>query len=300
MKSSREMTNNARASNSGVVVSVRGSVVDMRFDTQLPPIYSLLCAGEKNQIIIEVLAQLDARRVRGIALTPTQGLARGIAVGDSSGPLQAPVGKGILARMFDVFGNAIDREAAPTDVQWRSVHRAPPPLVRRSTRSEVFSTGIKVIDVLMPLERGGKAGLFGGAGVGKTVLLTEMIHNMVGQHEGVSIYCGIGERCREGEELYREMKQAGVLPGMVMIFGQMNEPPGARFRVDRAVAQAGVRVPLPGHRPAAVQFQNGHAGHRRRTTLCARSGNPAHAGAIRRTQGHHCHARPAAAFAARP
>ncbi len=228
------MTDNSRASNSGVVVSVRGSVVDMHFDAQLPPIYSLLRAGEKNQIVIEVLAQLHARRVRGIALTPTQGLARGMAVEDSGGPLQAPVGKGILARMFDVFGNAIDREAAPTDVQWRSVHRAPPPLVRRSTSSEVFSTGIKVIDVLMPLERGGKAGLFGGAGVGKTVLLTEMIHNMVGQHEGVSIFCGIGERCREGEELYREMKQAGVLPSMVMIFGQMNEPPGARFRVGHA------------------------------------------------------------------
>jgi F-type H+-transporting ATPase subunit beta len=228
------MTDNSRASNFGVVVSVRGSVVDMRFDAQLPPIYSLLRAGEKNQIVIEVLAQLDARRVRGIALTPTQGLARGTVVEDSGGPLQAPVGKGILARMFDVFGNAIDREVAPTDVQWRSVHRAPPPLVRRSTVSEVFSTGIKVIDVLMPLERGGKAGLFGGAGVGKTVLLTEMIHNMVGQHEGVSIFCGIGERCREGEELYREMKQAGVLPSMVMIFGQMNEPPGARFRVGHA------------------------------------------------------------------
>jgi len=234
MRPSREMTDNSRASNFGVVVSVRGSVVDMRFDTQLPPIYSLLRAGEKNQIVIEVLAQLDARRVRGIALTPTQGLARGTVVEDSGGPLQAPVGKGILARMFDVFGNAIDREVAPTDVQWRSVHRAPPPLVRRSTVSEVFSTGIKVIDVLMPLERGGKAGLFGGAGVGKTVLLTEMIHNMVGQHEGVSIFCGIGERCREGEELYREMKQAGVLPSMVMIFGQMNEPPGARFRVGHA------------------------------------------------------------------
>ncbi len=134
MRSSREMTNNSRASNSGVVISVRGSVVDMRFDAQLPPIYSLLRAGEKNQIVIEVLAQLDARRVRGIALTPTQGLARGMAVEDSGGPLQAPVGKGILARMFDVFGNVIDREAAPTDVQWRSVHRAPPPLVRRSTR----------------------------------------------------------------------------------------------------------------------------------------------------------------------
>ena len=141
---------------------------------------------------------------------------------------------GILSRMFDVFGNTIDRDAALADVAWRSVHRAPPPLARRSTKSEIFETGIKVIDVLMPLERGGKAGLFGGAGVGKTVLLTEMIHNMVGQHEGVSIFCGIGERCREGEELYREMKAAGVLPNMVMVYGQMNEPPGARFRVGHA------------------------------------------------------------------
>ena len=114
------------------------------------------------------------------------------------------------------------------------MHRAPPPLAQRSTRSEIFETGIKVIDVLAPLERGGKAGLFGGAGVGKTVLLTEMIHNMIGHQHGVSIFCGIGERSREGEELYREMKQAGVLPNMVMIFGQMNEPPGARFRVGHA------------------------------------------------------------------
>ena len=136
--------------------------------------------------------------------------------------------------MFDVFGNTIDGGAALTDVEWRSVHRPPPALGRRSTKSEVFETGIKVIDVLVPLERGGKAGLFGGAGVGKTVLLTEMIHNMVGHHEGVSIFCGIGERCREGEELHREMKQAGVLPNMVMMFGQMNEPPGARFRVGHA------------------------------------------------------------------
>jgi len=218
----------------GAVVSVRGSVVDIRFEEHLPPIYSVLRAGAEGQIVIEVLAQRDARHVRGIALTPTQGLARGMPVEDTGGPLKAPVGKGIVSRMFDVFGNAIDRQPAPTDVQWRSVHRAPPPLARRSTKSEIFETGIKLIDVLMPLERGGKAGLFGGAGVGKTVLLTEMIHNMIGHHEGISIFCGIGERCREGEELYREMKQAGVLPNMVMVFGQMNEPPGSRFRVGHA------------------------------------------------------------------
>ncbi len=216
---------------SGTVVSVRGSVVDVRFESGLPAIHNVLLAGEKDQIVIEVLAQQDAHRVRGIALTPTQGLARGMDVKDTGQALQIPVGKGVLSRMFDVFGNTIDREPPPEDVQWRSAHRLPPPLARRSTKSEVFETGIKVIDVLVPLERGGKAGLFGGAGVGKTVLLTEMIHNMVGQHQGVSIFCGIGERSREGEELYREMKEAGVLENMVMVFGQMNEPPGSRFRV---------------------------------------------------------------------
>src|SRR5579863_7687718 len=224
----------ASRSNKGVIVSVRGSVVDIRFDEHLPPIYSMLLTGPENQIIIEVLAQQDVHHVRGIALTPTQGLARGMAVEDTGGPLRAPVGKAILSRMFDVFGNTIDRGAALTDIQWRSVHRAPPPLARRSTKSEIFETGIKVIDVLVPLERGGKAGLFGGAGVGKTVLLTEMIHNMVGHQQGVSMFCGIGERCREGEELYHDMKEAGVLPHMVMLFGQMNEPPGARFRVGLA------------------------------------------------------------------
>ena len=181
------MKNKTIPSNLGAVVSVRGSVVDIRFDAHLPPIYSVLHAKE-GEIAIEVLAQLDAHRVRGNALTPTQGLARGMAVEDTGGPLKAPVGKGILSRMFDVFGNVIDRQAAPTDVQWRSVHRAPPALARRSTKSEIFETGIKVIDVLVPLERGGKAGLFGGAGVGKTVLLTEMIHNMIGHHEGVSCF----------------------------------------------------------------------------------------------------------------
>lgn len=217
--------------NEGSVVSVRGSVVDIHFDKHLPPIHNMLHAGVDGNIAIEVLAQRDQHHVRGIALTPTQGLARGTVVYDTGNPLTAPVGKLIRSRMFDVFGNTIDSGPAPEDVEWRSVHRAPPPLAQRSTRSEVFETGIKAIDVLVPLERGGKAGLFGGAGVGKTVLLTEMIHNMVGHHDGVSIFCGIGERCREGEELYREMNEAGVLPNMVMVFGQMNEPPGSRFRV---------------------------------------------------------------------
>jgi F-type H+-transporting ATPase subunit beta len=220
--------------NAGAVVSVRGSVVDVRFSQHVPDIYSVLRAGADGQIVIEVMAQLDAHRVRGIALTPTQGLARGMPVEDTGGPLQVPVGPKIVSRMFDVFGRAIDLQPAPLDVKWRTIHRAPPPLSERSTKSEIFETGIKAIDVLVPLERGGKAGLFGGAGVGKTVLLTEMIHNMIGHQRGVSIFCGIGERCREGEELYRDMKDARVLENMVMIFAQMNEPPGSRFRVGHA------------------------------------------------------------------
>ncbi|GAB7546876.1 ATP synthase beta subunit C-terminal domain-containing protein [Cupriavidus sp. 8B] len=183
---------------------------------------------------MEVLAQLDGQHVHCIALTSTQGLARGMAVQDTGAPLQAPVGASILSGMFDVFGDPIDQLPEPRNVQWRSVHRAPPPLARRSTQSVVFETGIKAIDVLLPLETGGKAGLFGGAGVGKTVLLTELIHNMVGHHQGLSLFCGIGERCREAQELYQDMQEAGVLPDMVMVFGQMNEPPGARFRAGHA------------------------------------------------------------------
>jgi len=220
--------------NVGVVTSVRGSVVEIRFAEHLPPIRSLLRAGDSGQVIIEVFTHPDTQHVRGIAMTPTQGLARGMQVEDTGGPLQAPVGQAILSRMFDVFGHAIDRKPPPTGVEWRSVHRSPPPLGQRTTQSEVFETGIKVIDMLVPLERGGKAGLFGGAGVGKTVLLTEMIHNMVGHHAGVSIFCGIGERCREGEELYRDMGDAGVLANMVLVFGQMDELPGSRFRVGHA------------------------------------------------------------------
>ncbi len=215
----------------GKVVSVRGSVVDVRFHSDLPPINTLLISGENSQIMIEVLEQLDINVVRGIALTPTQGLARGMQVQNTGQPLKVPVGPGTLGRMFNVFGDTIDKEGDLEKMDKRSIHNMPPPLTQRSAGSEIFITGIKAIDVLVPLERGGKAGLFGGAGVGKTVLLTEMIHNMVGYHKGVSMFCGIGERCREGNELYHEMKEAGVLKNMVMIFGQMNEPPGARFRV---------------------------------------------------------------------
>ncbi|HSG89515.1 MAG TPA: F0F1 ATP synthase subunit beta [Pseudomonadales bacterium] len=217
-----------------MIVAVRGSVVDVRFEKGLPPIRSVLRTGAGDEYVVEVLAHLDARRVRGIALTPTGGLARGMAMVDTGAPLLTPVGRGTLGRMFDVFGNAIDRGPPLADVRWRPVHHAPPSLSRRSEGAEILESGIKMIDVLMPLERGGKAGLFGGAGVGKTVLLTELIHNMIGTHRGVSLFCGIGERCREGEELHREMQAAGVLPNMAMVFGQMDEPPGARFRVGHA------------------------------------------------------------------
>jgi F-type H+-transporting ATPase subunit beta len=215
----------------GTVLSIRGSVVDVYFEHALPAINNLLRAGKEGRVLIEVWMQLDPHRVRGIAMTPPQGLTRGAPVKDTGKPLEIPVGKGIRGRMFDVFGNTIDRGPPLQGVQWQSIHRAPPALDERVTQTQIFETGIKAIDVLMPLERGGKAGLFGGAGVGKTVLLTEMIHNMVGHHQGVSLFCGIGERCREGEELYREMQAAGVLPSMAMVFGQMNELPGSRFRV---------------------------------------------------------------------
>ena len=198
MDSSAQTVPETPTSARGVITAVRGSVVDARFDNNLPPIYTLLRAGKNSEIAIEVLMQLDLQHVRGIALNPTQGLARGMAVENTGGPLKVPVGKAIISRMFDVFGNPIDHAPPPTDVEWRTIHRDPPPLFDRSTKSDVFETGIKVIDVLVPLERGGKAGLFGGAGVGKTVLLTEMIHNMVGHQHGVSMFCGIGERCREG------------------------------------------------------------------------------------------------------
>jgi F-type H+/Na+-transporting ATPase subunit beta len=220
--------------NTGKVLSVRGSVIDVWFDANLPSIYTLLHTGSNNQIEIEVLSQLDVNMVRGIALTPTQGLARGMLVETDGKQLEVPVGKKIMGRMFDVFGNTIDHEQPLSGVEFRNIHQTPPPLSKRSTKSEIFVTGIKAIDVLIPLERGGKAGLFGGAGVGKTVLLTEMIHNMFGHNKGVSMFCGIGERCREGHELYHDMKEAGVLKNMVMMFGQMNEPPGARFRVGHA------------------------------------------------------------------
>jgi F-type H+-transporting ATPase subunit beta len=215
----------------GQVISIRGSVVDVFFPESLPPIHSILRTDEKEKIIIEVIDHIDLHKIRGIALTATAGLAREDLVKSDGEPLLAPVGEAILGRMFNVFGEVIDGKSEPENTTLRSVHQRPIELAGRLSREEIFTTGIKAIDLLIPLEKGGKAGLFGGAGVGKTVLITELIHNMVGRHKGVSIFCGIGERCREGEELYREMAEAGVLKNTAMVFGQMNESPGARFRV---------------------------------------------------------------------
>ncbi|HUZ60382.1 MAG TPA: F0F1 ATP synthase subunit beta [Hanamia sp.] len=222
------------AKNVGCVTAIRGSIVDIQFKQSLPSIHSVVRTGNELENILEVQTQPDTSHVRCIALTPTQGLSRGMKAVTSNEPLKVPVGKETLGHIFDVFGNALDDYILPTSLEWRSIHQSPPSLMERSTNSEIFETGIKAIDVLAPLERGGKAGLFGGAGVGKTVLLTELIHNMVKNHNGVSMFCGIGERCREGLELYHDMKDAGVLPKMLMIFGQMNELPGARFRVGHA------------------------------------------------------------------
>jgi F-type H+-transporting ATPase subunit beta len=200
----------------------------------MPALFHVLSTGGKDRVVIEVTSHLDSHTARGIALTSTRGLSRGAPVTDRRETLKVPVGPATLGRMFNVFGETIDRLPPIENAEWRSIHATPLSLMRRATTSEVFITGIKAIDLLSPLERGGKGGLFGGAGVGKTVLIMELIHNVIGHHAGVSVFCGIGERCREGEELYREIQAAGVLDKTAMVFGQMNEPPGARFRVGHA------------------------------------------------------------------
>jgi F-type H+-transporting ATPase subunit beta len=218
----------------GKVIALRSSVVDVWFPKRVPELHTQLEVPGDKPTIIEVVSQLDAHTVRGIALTPTSGIARGATVINTGHPLRVPVGDRVLGRVFDVFGHTIDEKESLQGGEWRSIHHRPPAITQQSTRSEILITGIKAIDLLAPLERGGKAGLFGGAGVGKTVLITEMIGNMVSQHEGISLFCGIGERNREAEELYQDMQEAGVLQNTVMLFGQMNEPPGARFRVGHA------------------------------------------------------------------
>ncbi len=222
---------NSAGDNRGSIAAVRGSVVDAHFPARLPPLYNQLRAGPEGEVVIEVVSHHGGGIARGIALSPTGGLRRGDPVIDTETMIEVPVGKQVLGRMFNVFGSVIDEKEPLEEVEKRGIHRPPAPISKRVTRAEIFETGIKAIDLLTPLERGGKAGLFGGAGVGKTVLITELINNTVGKYEGVSIFCGIGERSREAEELYRDIQEAGVLDNTVMIFGQMNEPPGARYLV---------------------------------------------------------------------
>ena len=220
---------------SGHVLAVRGDVVDVVFPrSELPPLRQALRVASTPPILLEVESHVSPETARCVALNTTRGLARGTAVLDTGATLTVPVGQGLKSRMLDALGNPIDARGALPDLERRSIHHAPLPLAERRTVRAVFATGIKVVDLLAPLEQGGKAGLFGGAGVGKTVLITELIHNMVESYRGVALFCGIGERCREAEELYREMSSAGVLEKTVMIFGQMHEPPGARFRVGHA------------------------------------------------------------------
>jgi len=218
----------------GTVLSLRGSVVDARFPGRLPEFYNELRAGHDRGIVVEVVSHLDPETVRGVALTPTAGLARGAPIVDSGHSLRVPVGERLLGRVVNVFGEVIDAGEDLSGGEWRPLYGLPVSLAEQGATSEIFVTGIKAIDLLAPLERGGKAGLFGGAGVGKTVLITELIHNVAGRHRGVTVFCGIGERSREAEELVRDVGTAGVSDKTVLVFGQMNEPPGARFRVGHA------------------------------------------------------------------
>lgn len=215
----------------GKVRSVRGSVLDLVFEDDLPEIRTKLIIESTPQVVAEVAIHIDERTVRALALNATQGLQRGARAVSTGDSLTVPVGEALLGRMLNVFGEVIDGGDSLEEEQARSIYQPRVPLSEQETGQEILTTGIKAIDLLSPLERGGKAGLFGGAGVGKTVLIMELIRNIVAHQEGLSLFCGIGERCREAEELYREVRQAGVLDNTTMVFGQMNESPGARFRV---------------------------------------------------------------------
>ena len=217
----------------GVIAQVLGPVVDVQFGADaLPQIHEELFVEKPDgRRTMEVARDIGGHAVRCILLSPGEGLARGDEVTATGHPIQAPVGEGTLGRMFNVLGEPID-EKGPVDAPERwSIHRAPPPFEQQSTGTEILETGIKVIDLLAPYTRGGKIGLFGGAGVGKTVLIQELIHNIATEHGGYSIFTGVGERTREGNDLWREMGQSGVLDKTALVFGQMNEPPGARMRV---------------------------------------------------------------------
>jgi F-type H+-transporting ATPase subunit beta len=217
----------------GTVTQVIGPVVDVRFDDALPPIKNALEIKHKNgRLVLEVAQHLGLNRARCIAMGDTAGLARETEVLDTGSPIMVPVGDASLGRMFNVIGEAIDGQPdVDKDAKRLSIHQDPPPFAQQSTKAEVFETGIKAVDLLAPFIKGGKVGLFGGAGVGKTVLIQELIHNVASEHGGYSVFAGVGERVREGNDLYHEMKDSGVLSKTALVFGQMNEVPGARARV---------------------------------------------------------------------
>ncbi len=219
----------------GTVVAVRGAVVDVRFAPgMLPPIGSALLVqwDRPGALVLEIHSHIDPERVRAIALQGTSGLARGTAVRATGAPIMVPVGEAILGRLLDVTGTIRDNgPALPPDTPMRGIHHSPPRLRQASATNEMFETGIKVIDLLAPLPQGGKAAMFGGAGVGKTVLVMELIHAMVEKYQGISVFAGVGERSREGHELLTDMQRSDVLARTVLVYGQMNEPPGARWRV---------------------------------------------------------------------
>ena len=230
----------ATSMHKGKVLQVVGPVVDCEFATDaLPLINTALKIDEPEHgidLVLEVAQHLGDQTVRTVAMAPTDGLRRGMPVVDTGQPISVPVGEGVLGRVFDLLGNPIDapRGARPEPVhadRRQPIHRLPPPLVEQSVETEVFETGIKVIDLLEPYPRGGKIGLFGGAGVGKTVLIMELMRTVAAEHGGVSVFGGVGERTREGNDLWLEMRESGVLQRAVLVFGQMNEPPGARLRV---------------------------------------------------------------------
>ena len=221
----------------GTIVQVIGVVVDVQFSKEsLPAIYEALTvpsqAIENGSLVLEVASQLGDWRVRAIALGPTDGLMRGAQVTATGSPIRVPVGKKTLGRIFNVVGETLDNKGAlPKETKTYPIHRSAPTLAQQSTQQEVLETGIKVIDLIAPYVKGGKVAIFGGAGVGKTVLIQELIHNVAEVHGGVSVFAGVGERSREGNDLWRDMKESGVIDKTALVFGQMNEPPGARLRV---------------------------------------------------------------------
>ncbi|MBV9159497.1 MAG: F0F1 ATP synthase subunit beta [Candidatus Kaiserbacteria bacterium] len=217
----------------GTVTQIIGPVVDVRFDDKLPAIRNALEVKHKDgRLVLEVAQHLGLNRVRCIAMQDTAGLARDAEVVDTGAPISVPVGNAALGRMFNVIGEPIDgKEEVGKDAARLPIHQDPPKFVRQSTKADLFETGIKAIDLLAPFIKGGKVGLFGGAGVGKTVLIQELIHNVASEHGGYSVFAGVGERVREGNDLYHEMEESKVLEKTALVFGQMNEVPGARARV---------------------------------------------------------------------